>query len=504
MKNFYVPDRHKGRTGYQIMPDRFYRPPEDNKLPHIPFRIIKDWDDVEPNWKPDIDLEFRNRYFYGGNLHGITAKLDFIKKMGFNLIYINPIYWTEEYHHYDVEDHLKIDPYLGSMNDLQKMIRQAHQKGILIILDMVFNHMNITSGYYQEMLAGDHKYKNWFIQGQTWREFENLRECNKQNPDYIEYACSIGEIYAMQGVDGFRMDLGECFPIEFMEAFCKRVKAINPDILIVNERWDYASDEYGNYYDFADTVMNYRATDGIGLWVRTGNFKHLNYVFSRLALYPKEVQDSMWNHTDSHDTPRAMTLISGKGMNEEPCFSRLWDIEGPFHHDEDFFTYEFRKWEAEQKYNIGVEQLKRNKKLLKIYMLLMYSIKGIPMTFSGTELGIVGYKDPDNRSPYPWHIINQIERGFRNEIFQFVCSLGRYRNSNLDILRTGDMPLPIADDSVCKVVRSSTDGTIEVLVNRTNQVQKTNMKYPLGEILLSSNDGNVDYLEPYGYLVHRF
>ena len=116
----------------------------------------------------------------------------------------------------------------------------------------------------------------------------------------------------------------------------------------------------------------------------------------------------------------------------------------------------------------------------------------------------MGYKDPDNRSPYPWHIINQIERGFRNEIFQFVCSLGRYRNSNLDILRTGDMPLPIADDSVCKVVRSSTDGTIEVLVNRTNQVQKTNMKYPLGEILLSSNDGNVDYLEPYGYLVHRF
>lgn len=502
MKNFYVPERFKGRTGYQIMPDRFYRS-ERSKLEPIPYRIIKKWDDPEPNWKPDVDLVYRNRYFYGGDLPGITEKLDFIKSLGMDLIYINPIYYTEEYHHYDVEDHLKIDPFIGTMDDLRETIREAHKRGILVVLDKVFNHMNITSPFYQKMLQGDSKYENWFMKGQTWREFENLRECNKKNPDFINYACSVGRYYAKLGVDGFRMDLGECLPREFMEQFCSRVKEINPEIIIVNERWDYANDEKGNYFDFSDTIMNYRATDSIPLWIRTGNFKHLNYVFSRLALYPEEVQDSMWNHLDTHDTPRAMTLIGGKGINLNP-YERMFEIEGPFHHDNDFYTYEFREWEAKQKYNVGVEELKRRKELLKIEAVLMYSIKGVPMTFAGTELGIVGYKDPDNRVPYPWHIINQIERGFRNEIFEFYIELGKYRNSNLDILKTGKMPLPDANEAVCKVLRSSEAGVIEVLVNRTEEIQRTNTKYPLGDILLSSNNDNINYLEPRGYVIHRF
>ena len=83
---------------------------------------------------------------------------------------------------------------------------------------------------------------------------------------------------------------------------------------------------------------------------------------------------------------------------------------------------------------------------------------------------------------------------FRNEIFEFYIELGKYRNSNLDILKTGKMPLPDANEAVCKVLRSSEAGVIEVLVNRTEEIQRTNTKYPLGDILLSSNNDNINYM----------
>ena len=82
MKNFYVPDRFKGRTGYQIFVDRYFRagPP----IPEVEGRRLKDWKDSNPDWRPDADGVYRNEYFYGGNLQGIIQKLDFIKSLGFN------------------------------------------------------------------------------------------------------------------------------------------------------------------------------------------------------------------------------------------------------------------------------------------------------------------------------------------------------------------------------------------------------------------------------------
>ena len=112
IKEFHTPNRFKGRTGLQIFVDRFFRSGSPPKP--IEGRILKEWSDVTPNWGPDKDGEYQNDYFYGGNLKGIIAKLDYIKETGFNLIYLSPIGLSETSHHYEPIDQLQIDPWIGT------------------------------------------------------------------------------------------------------------------------------------------------------------------------------------------------------------------------------------------------------------------------------------------------------------------------------------------------------------------------------------------------------
>ena len=168
MKNFYVPERFKGRTGYQIFVDRYFR--SGPLLPEIEGRRIKDWQDSNPDWRPDADGIYRNEYFYGGNLQGIIQKLDYICSLGVNLIYLSPISKTHSNHHYDVEDQMVIDPFIGKWEDFRKLCEEAHKRDILICVDLVFNHMGAKSEVFQEAIHGNSRYTKWFD-----RHFANCR-----------------------------------------------------------------------------------------------------------------------------------------------------------------------------------------------------------------------------------------------------------------------------------------------------------------------------------------
>ena len=159
MNHTYNLQHFEGRTGYHIFVDRFLR--GGDELSPIKGRIIKQWEDSIPNWWPDEDGVFRNEYFYGGDLKGIIKSLDDIKSMGFNLIYLSPISHTHTYHHYDVENQLEIDPYVGNWDDFKMLCQEAHSKDILICVDLVFNHMGIRSEFFQKALAGNEQYKKW-------------------------------------------------------------------------------------------------------------------------------------------------------------------------------------------------------------------------------------------------------------------------------------------------------------------------------------------------------
>lgn len=138
-KNFKTPDWIKGGIFYQIFPDRFYFSGEEKK--DIPAgRVMRsDWGN-EPEWRPTPEGKVLNNDFFGGDLKGITEKLPYLKELGVNCIYLNPIFESHSNHRYDTADYGKIDPVLGTEEDFVKLCAEARERGIHIILDGVFSH----------------------------------------------------------------------------------------------------------------------------------------------------------------------------------------------------------------------------------------------------------------------------------------------------------------------------------------------------------------------------
>lgn len=506
MKNsytYYVPERFKGRTGYQIFVDRFCN--EGSTLIPMDERLLKEWNDEMPNWQPDEDGIYRNLYFYGGNLQGIISKLGYIKNMGFDLIYLSPISFTYSSHHYDVEDQRIIDPWIGNLEDFKELCSKAHEKGILICVDLVFNHMGAQSKFFQEALRDNFsKYREWFEWDEYknpifWYGFKNMPQCNKYNSDYQDYAYRACEFYINMGADGVRLDLGENLPRDFMQKLRERVKKINPEVLIVSEMWDFATHKENPqiYGDQVDSVMNYPLADGIIRWIRYGNEKHFEYTYKELAKYPNQVQHVLWNFLDSHDTPRAINMIAGKGMNENPFSGRIWDIEGPWRKENaPFDTFSFRKWEAD---NDRCFEKEIAQKQLMLSSLLQYFMPGIPIVYYGTEAGVTGYKDPFNRKPYPWGSEDSV-------LLEHYRNLGNFRKKNYDVLANGETIEMIVTSTTLLMVRKTETSSLILVMNRTSTNQENPIKYwNMNEWNeeCKVQEGTKEILGPYSAIVYR-
>lgn len=423
--NFKTPERFKGRTGIQIFVDRFYReglPPEPRE-----GRILKSWDNPIPNWEPDKNGVYQNNYFYGGNLKGITVKLDYIRENGFNLIYLSPIGWSETSHHYDPINQMEIDPWIGTWDDFKELCEEAHKRDILIVVDLVYNHIGVKSPMFQDAINNPYSpYHDWFewdAQGKPifWGGFDNMPQCNKYNSDYQDYTCKCSVCYIKMGADGIRYDLGENFPAVFMNKQRDAVKAVNSEVLLVNEAWGFDNHRENPQLDGrqVDSVMNYPLADAIIRWVRFGNDAHFRYNMGEILKYPAPAQDVLFNHLDTHDTPRAGTLLVSDGILQDPYRGACWDIEGPWRHPGWFDTYEFRRWELEHE-DINMDEVFAK---LSMASAIQYFMPGIPIVFAGTEVGVTGYKDPFNRKPYPWKNKNE-------QILKHYKKLGEFREKH--------------------------------------------------------------------------
>ena len=459
-----------GRTAYQIMPDRFCK--LDENLRAIPGRTIKAWDDRMPNWRPGLDGEYTNDYFYCGNIKGITSKLEYIKSLGFDMIYLTPIIDSYSYHHYDPNNHFKIDQWLGTWSEFNSMCNKAHKLGILIVVDIVFNHTGIRSIYFDNP-----KYANWYKRDSDgnpvfWWNFKDLPECNTLDSHYQEEMTNVVRKYLQMGADGIRFDLGENLPKEFLDAI-GIVKEEYPTAIFIGEMWGIASDkdyEDAKIFDGQlDSVMNYPLADAILRWTRWGEYGHFEYNFKRVYHdYPINVQNVLLNNIATHDTPTTMTMLVGEKMNPDVFSDRIWDIEKPWRTEDSFDTYGFRKFEAEHDAIIGEDYIKA-KLLTKIAIAILYTIPGIPCIYQGTEIADTGYKDPFNRKPYDW---NKNEEGMK----QFVTMMGNYRKENSDILAEGKAKIIRADSDILIIERFIDDvKRIYLAVNRTPNYQSISL-----------------------------
>lgn len=493
-------ERWLGRTAYQIMPDRFCK--LDENLRAIPGRTIKAWNDRMPNWQPGLDGEYTNDYFYCGNLKGITSKLDYLNSLGFDMIYLTPIESSYSYHHYDPMDHMEIDQWLGTWEEFSELCNQAHERGMLIVVDLVFNHTGIHSIYFDNP-----KYSHWYKRDSNgevvrWWNFKDLPECDTLNEDYQKEMTRVVEKYLQMGADGIRLDLGENLPKEFLVAIGK-VKEKYPETIFIGEMWGIATDkshEDAKIFDLQlDSVMNYPVADAILRWTRWGKFEHFMYIFERVYReYPIEVQNVLLNNIATHDTPTTVTMLGGEKMNDNVFDKQIWDIEAPWRTENGFDTYSFRKFEADHDVLEAVDYI-RAKSLLRIAIAIMYMLPGIPCIFQGTEIADTGYKDPFNRKPYNWNKP-------RDEITKFVSDMGFVRKENCDILKTGQVRIARIDEKVLIIERfTEKDEHIILAVNRTPEWQYIMLPGDNSEfdVVYCDNGCSNTWLTDYGMIIVR-
>ncbi len=204
---------------YQIFPDRFY--PGDGG-----------------SWRAARSISD----FYGGTLRGIIDKLDYIQSLGFNTIWITPFFKTTTHHGYNASDYYTVEPRLGTHDDVRELIRQAHARGIRLILDFVANHWSKDHPTFQDALHNPNSpYRDWYFWKRWPQEYVcyfNVRELPKINlhhPAARAYMLEVARYWLQEGFDGYRLDFAYGPPHDFWVDFRRACREVNPECWIFGE-----------------------------------------------------------------------------------------------------------------------------------------------------------------------------------------------------------------------------------------------------------------------------
>jgi len=388
-----------GGVYYHIFVDRFNRSGRPRiTLPNKTNR--DDWGGT-PEWQPKNNKIYNNDFF-GGDLEGIRQKLPYLASLNVTCLYLSPIFEAYSSHKYDTGDYEKIDPMFGSEEDFRALCRTAAEYGIRVICDGVFAHTGSDSKYFDRYghYGGgaygdpDSPYRSWYFfredgTYECWWDFLTLPKLNKRDPSYREYITGKDGIvrkWLRAGAAGWRLDVADELPGDFLDALVRAAKAEKPDALIIGEVWEDASnkiayEERKNYFEGCrlDAVMNYPFRTAIIDFVRNGNAGALaETAESIVEHYPPEVLHCLMNVLGSHDSIRIITALAGTDLGTDP--SR----------------------EEQARTRLSEAQWARGVRLLKIASLIQMTLPGVPCIYYGDEAGVEGYKDPFNRTCFPW------------------------------------------------------------------------------------------------------
>jgi len=453
---------------YQIFPDRFAR---SGKV--TPDAEIESWDSP-----PTV------HGFKGGDLHGVTERLDYLKNLGITAIYFCPIFASAANHRYHTYDYFQVDPLLGGNDALRQLIDAAHARDMKIVLDGVFNHASRGFWQFHHVLENGEAspYRNWFhfepahlsgkrpfqpypsesaaaalASGQgsyeaigysAWWNLPALPKFNTDCPAVREYLLSVATHWIEFGIDGWRLDVpNEIDDDDFWREFRRRVRAINPDAYIVGEVWGEAKRWLQG--DMWDAVMNYQVTAAcLGYFGgskldleetrRPSSFSHVKTLaanefaeeISRVtAMYAPEVAASQLNLLDSHDMPRFLTCCSG-------------DVSA-----------------------------------LKMAWLFLCTLPGAPCVYYGDEVGVNGRQDPDCRKGFPWE-----ESAWNKEILDWYRQCIKFRTVNK--IGRGGVPELVAAHGGVSVFKV-TGSQAEFYVAFNCATESADMSLPAGQFTSS-------------------
>lgn len=451
--SYKTPDFAKGNIIYHIFVDRFNR--ADGVKTKRKYRLHESFSE-----SPEVvsaDGKYYADDFFGGNFNGIREKLDYLEELGVGIIYLSPIFKAYSNHRYDTGDYLKVDELLGTEDDFKRLLNAAHEKGMKIILDGVFNHSGADSLYFNKFGTYDSlgayqskssPYYDWYYfkkfpdEYACWWGCDNVPDLNKSNKDYRALVFGkngVVEKWQKLGADGWRLDVVDELPIDFVNLLIKKIKSVNKDALVIGEVWEDASTKvsYGELRpyllgDQLDGTMNYPFMNAIIAYVRDGDEKFFkDTVQSILENYPKETVYCLMNSLGTHDTVRIINALS--------------DVRA-------------HGWSKTHKlgYKLPDSEYEKAKKKLYLASVLQFTLPGIPSIFYGDEAGLQGFDDPINRRPYPWGSEDK-------EILAHYKKLGRIRRENRAVFSGG---FNMRDENgLVAYERASGDDEILIAVN---------------------------------------
>jgi len=385
---------------YQIFPERFYNGNPENDVLALKsdefyynqqWAQNKLWAEEGPSlvkWNDPISSQHCCHQYFGGDLAGIIEKLDYLKELGVTALYLNPIFDSGSAHGYDTYDYMKVSPKFGTEEDLKRLLNEAHERDMRVILDFVPNHTGLGFWAFQDVVkkGKDSPYWDWYFihkwpfspgdpsSYEAWWGVGSLPKLNTGNPEVKEYLFKVVRRWLNFGADGWRVDVpNELVKAkEFFDEMRQLVKMEKEDAYLLAEIWQL--DPSWVQGDQFDSLMNYALGRDILLNFARGSIDGENTLASLsryFGTYGENVTAMGFNLVSSHDTGRILTDLGGGNFGDLP--------------------------EPE-----GVERL-------MLLSTLLYAMPGAPVIFQGDERSILGEKEFYDAQRYPiqWGTVDE-------------------------------------------------------------------------------------------------
>lgn len=399
---------------YQIFIDRFYNGDRCN-----------DPENTLP-WGGKVDYYT----MFGGDLQGIIEKIDYLKDLGVNLLYLTPIFKASTNHKYNTTDYYEIDSQFGSIETAKELVKKCHENGIKIVFDAVFNHSGEQFFAFQDVIKKGEKsiYKDWYfidefpvdLEKVNYYTFANnqrkMPKLNTKNEEVKEYLLDVAKYWVQEiGIDGWRLDVCDEVDHAFWREFRKAVKSCNEEAIIIGEIMHEATSFLKG--DQLDSIMNYPFKGAVIDFFanRSIDVERFDHILSEnRSIYMDSITRQMWNLCGSHDTKRFLTECRG-------------DV-----------------------------------RRVKLMLVAQFTYIGVPYIYYGDEIGLEGGDDPHCRKCMEWDIKKQ-----NHGLLEFYKQLITLRKSH-KALMYGEYKTLVAQNNIFAYERSYEEETIIIILNNND------------------------------------
>jgi glycosidase len=433
-------DWRNGAVVYQVFVDRFVPPINPTVKAPLYKSPLRSWSEMPTGRFNEQTKVYEHVYdFWGGDLAGVTSKLPYLKDLGADVIYLNPIFESPTNHKYDTTNYFKIDPQLGTDRDFDTLVKSAHQDGLKVMLDGVFNHVGNENPIFTQALRDPNdSRRDWFFFGKQyeggyrgWSGVRTMPGIKLENPAARKYFWGtkngVVEHWLRRGVDGWRLDVAFELGPQYLQELTESAHRVKPGSAVIGEISGYPAE----WFPSVDGVFNFTSMN-VGIEMLQGNVS--GGTVGRM--YEEMVTDAgienllkSWLLTDNHDTPRFAHIV-------------------------------------------------KNPETRHLVRVLQMTLPGSPCLYYGSELGLEGSGDPSCRGPMPWDQVNT-----RNRDLTSTKQLLTIRKT-LPALRYGDFRA-LATNKLLAYARTTNkvEQAVLVVMNPTNEKVKETFTTRVGRIL---------------------